>query len=170
MGQAVHEQRLRALFEGDDGPAADPPDGPAGRPGSGSAPQVAAADDDLFGDRAEVDWPGAVQLIRDVGTRVRRSRDQAQETVRRSQALIKRSIVQAEEAEERVRTAEAAAAQAQQRAERAEAAAAAAEARARAAEAEARVARAAQAEAQAWLKRVYVCVRTEFESLTDEVA
>ncbi|GJE41353.1 hypothetical protein [Methylobacterium soli] len=114
------------------------------------------------------DWPGAIQLVRDVGARVRRARDLAQELTRESQSLIRRSLSQTEAAEERARIAEAAAEQANLRAERAEGAARLTDERAKAAEHAMQAAKAAEADARLWLGRLYASLRSEFESLTED--
>lgn len=118
---------------------------------------------------ADLDWPAAIQLIRDAGGRIRQARAGAQEATRRAHALVGRSAQEAEAAEQRARAAEAAAETAQRRAEQAETAladaearAAAAEARARGAEEEAAAARSAEAEARLWLRRLLACLKTEF--------
>jgi hypothetical protein len=116
----------------------------------------------------QLDWPAAIQLIREVGGRTRQSRKAAQEAVRQAQALADYSQRQSVEAERRLRAAEAMAEAAIRRAEQAESAAQAAEMRARQAEEEMGAARAGQVEAQVWLKRLYSCVLTEFEGLTDD--
>ncbi|KAB1070117.1 hypothetical protein [Methylobacterium planeticum] len=115
-----------------------------------------------------VDWPGAIQLVQDVGARVRRARDLAQELTRESQSLIQRTLAQAESAEERARAAEALAQQAELRAEKAEAAARSANERARSAGEQMQVAMAAEAEARLWLGRLYASLKSEFDSLTDD--
>ncbi|WP_132254885.1 hypothetical protein [Methylobacterium segetis] len=116
----------------------------------------------------EADWPGAIQLVRDVGARVRRARDLAHDLTKQSQVLIQRSITDAEAAEERARVAEAAAQSAMRRAARAEKAARLAHERARSAEEQMEAARAKEAEARLWLGRLYSCLRSEFDSLTFE--
>jgi hypothetical protein len=114
------------------------------------------------------DWPGAIQLVRDVGARVRRARDLAQELTRESQSLVQRSLSQTEAAEERARVASAAIQEAIARAEKAEEAARLAEARAERAEAQAQAAKAAEAEARLWLGRLYASLKGEFDSLTED--
>ncbi|WP_336487786.1 hypothetical protein [Methylobacterium nigriterrae] len=131
--------------------------GEPGRPGGTSAPDGVN----------EPDWPGAIQLVRDVGARVRRVRDLAQDLSQQSQALIQRSLTRAEAAEERARVAEAAAQSAMRRAAKAEKAARLAEESARAAEEQLQAARAGEAEARLWLKQLYACLRDEFDSLTE---
>ena len=118
----------------------------------------------------ETDWPAAIRTIRDVAARVRQARAEAEEAERRAEALAERSARQAEEAQARQRAAEAEMRAALLRAEQAEAAARAAEARAACAEEEMRAAQAGRSEAQMWLKRLYACVLTEFEGLTEEPA
>jgi hypothetical protein len=129
-----------------------------------ATPDDAAAQDTV----EAADWPGAIQLVRDVGARVRRARDLAQELTRESQALIRRSLSQTEAAEERARVAEAAALQANLRAERAEEAARLADERAKAAEHAMQAAKAAEADARLWLGRLYASLKSEFESLTED--
>ncbi|GJD57496.1 hypothetical protein [Methylobacterium dankookense] len=116
---------------------------------------------------AETDWPAAIQMIRDVASRVRQARAEADEVGRRAEALAERSARQAAEAETRLRLAEAETQGALLRAEQAEAAARAAEARAAQAEEAMRAAQADRQEAQVWLKRLYASVLTEFEGLTE---
>lgn len=118
---------------------------------------------------ADLDWPAAIQLIREAGGRIRQERAGAQEATRRAHALVGRSAEEAEAAEQRARAAEAAAEAALRRAEQAEmaraaaeAAAAAAEARAQRADEEATAARNAEAEARLWLRRLFACLKTEF--------
>ncbi|GEP04789.1 hypothetical protein [Methylobacterium oxalidis] len=116
----------------------------------------------------EADWPGAIQLVRDVGARVRRARELAHDLTRQSQVLVQRSITDAEAAEERARVAEAAAQSAMRRAAKSEKAARLAEERARLAEEQMQAAKASEAEARLWLGRLYSCLRSEFDSLTLE--
>lgn len=116
-------------------------------------------------DGALTDWPGAIQLIRDVGTQVRRERDLAQHLVKQSRSLVQRSMVQVEEAEKRAEAAQADALQASLRAERAEERARLAEERATQAEERAQIARAGEEEAQLWLRRLYTCLRRELGDL-----
>lgn len=116
---------------------------------------------------ADLDWPSAIQLIRDAGGRVRQVRAGAEEATRRAHALVGRSAQEAEAAEQRARAAEAEAAAAQRRAEQAEAALAAAEARMRRAEEETAAARAAEAEVRLWLRRLVTCLKTEFAELAE---
>lgn len=116
----------------------------------------------------ETDWPAALDLIRDVGDRVRRARDFAQEVSRQSQSIIRRSLKQTEEAERRAEAAEASAAAAIARAERAEELARLSEARAKLAEKQAEAAKAGEAEAQLWLRRVHACLKDEFKDLTED--
>ena len=126
-----------------------------------------APDDATARDIADAaDWPGAIQLVRDVGARVRRARDLAQELTRESQSLIQRSLSQTEAAEERARIAEIAAQQAIARAEKAEEAARVAAEQARFAEERMQAAKAAEAEARLWLGRLYASLKSEFDSLT----
>ncbi|TXM65644.1 hypothetical protein FV226_24725 [Methylobacterium sp. WL12] len=119
---------------------------------------------------AVVDWPGALDLIRDVGTRVRRARDFAQEVSLRSQSIIQRSVKQTEDAERRAQTAEAAAKAAMLRAERADELARLSEARAKLAEKQAKEARAAEAEAQLWLQRVHACLKNELGDIVVDLS
>ncbi|WP_289014294.1 hypothetical protein [uncultured Methylobacterium sp.] len=115
----------------------------------------------------EINWSAAIQLIRDMGTRMRRTRKAAQENAERSHALAQQSLRKVEVAERRERAAEAAAKAALLRAAWAEAAAEAAETRARRAEEEMQAAQAERAEAQMWLRSLYSCVLAEFEGLTE---
>lgn len=119
------------------------------------------------GSSVDVDWPAAIRLISDVAARVRQAHAEADEAGRRAEALAERSTRRAEDAEARLRLAEAETQGALLRAEQAEAAARAAEARAARAEEAMRAAQADRQEAQAWLKRLYASVLTEFEGLTD---
>ena len=116
-------------------------------------------------DGLPADWPHALQLIRDVGARVRRERDFAQDIVKQSRSLIQRSIAQVEEAETRAETAEAEASEASLRADRAEERARLAEERAQQADDRALAARAGEEEAQMWLRRLYTSLQREFGSL-----
>ena len=113
------------------------------------------------GEATAVDWPAALDLIRDVGVRVRRARDFAQEVSLRSQSIIQRSVKQTEDAERRAQAAEAAMKAATLRADRAEELARLSEARAKLAEKQAEEARAGEAEAQLWLRRVHACLKDE---------
>ena len=122
------------------------------------------ADPDESGERP-TDWPSAIQMIRDVGTQVRRERDLAQDLVKQSRSLIQRSMAQAEEAEKRAEAAQADAFEASQRAERAEERAHLADERAKQAEERAQAARAGEEEAQLWLRRLYACLRRELGDL-----
>lgn len=99
---------------------------------------------------------------------MRDARKAARESAKRSQALVQRTLRQADLAERRVRAAEAAAEAALLRVKRAEAAAQVAEAPAHRAEEQMRAAQAKQAEAQMWLKHLDTCVLTEFEGLTEK--
>ena len=117
-----------------------------------------------------VDWPAALDLIRDVGARVRRARDFAQEVSLRSQSIIRRSVKQTEDAERRAQAAEAAAQAATQRAEKADELARLAEARAKLAERQAEEARAGEAEAQLWLRRVHACLKDELGDIVVDLA
>ncbi len=142
---------------------------PEAAPGSVPAASFEAETDvaDASDPEADLDWPSAIQLIREAGERVREVRASAQEATRRAHALVGRSAQQAEAAEQRARAAEDVAAAAQRRAEQAEAALAAAEARMRRAEEEAAAARAAEAEVRLWLRRLVACLKTEFAELTE---
>lgn len=82
----------------------------------------------------EIDCRAALQLIRNAGARMRDTRKAARESAERSQALVQRTLRQADLAKRRVRAAEAAAEAALLRVKRAEAAAQVAEARAHRAE------------------------------------
>lgn len=113
-------------------------------------------------------WPAAIELIRDVGARMRQARRYAQDVVQHSQAMIDATTHRLEETERRLRLAESAARDAQLRAERAELAARMADARARRAEEEMELNRAKLAEAQMWLKRLYSSVQIEFRDISDE--
>jgi len=121
-------------------------------------------------DPAAVDWPGALDLIRDVGARVRRARDFAQEVSLRSQSIIRRSVKQTEEAERRAQAAEVAAKAATQRADRADELARLSEARAKLAEKQAEEARAGEAEAHLWLRRVHACLKDELGDIVVDLA
>ncbi len=116
----------------------------------------------------ETNWPAAIELIRDVGARMRQARRYAQDVVAHSQGVVESTIRQLEDTERRLRLTEAAAQDALLRAERAETAALMADARARRAEEEAEVTRAKLAEAQVWLRRLYSSVHVEFRDLTDD--
>lgn len=94
-------------------------------PASTSSPNVVplfveleAVDPDA--DLQDPDWPGALQLIRDVGAQVRRERDRAEEIVQQAHSLIQRTVQQAEGAERRAEMAEVEAYEANLRADRAE--------------------------------------------------
>lgn len=117
----------------------------------------------------EPNWPAAIELIRDVGARMRQARRFAQDVVEHSQAVIDGTMHRLEEAERRLRLAESAARDAHLRAERAELAAQMADARARRAEEETELNRAKLAEAQMWLKRLYSSVQIEFRDLSEEI-
>ncbi|KAB1078956.1 hypothetical protein [Methylobacterium soli] len=135
--------------------------------GAGATPVL--SDDAIEANALDAaDWPGAIQLVRDFGARVRRARDLAQELTRESQSLVQRSLSQTEAAEERARVATAAIQDAIARAEKAEEAARLAEARAQRAEAQAQAAKAAEAEARLWLGRLYASLKGEFDSLTED--
>ncbi|MCJ2015470.1 hypothetical protein [Methylobacterium sp. J-076] len=127
-------------------------------------PEASAAD----GASGELNWPAAIELIRDVGTRMRQARRFAQDVVEHSQAVVDGAMHRLEEAERRLRLAESAARDAHIRAERAELAAQMADARARRAEEETELNRAKLAEAQMWLKRLYSSVQIEFRDLTED--
>lgn len=116
----------------------------------------------------EPNWPAAIELIRDVGARMRQARRYAQDVVLHSQAVLDGTMHRLEEAERRLRLAESAARDAHLRAERAELAAQMADARARRAEEETELNRAKLAEAQMWLKRLYSSVQIEFRDLSEE--
>lgn len=113
-------------------------------------------------------WPAAIELIRDVGSRMRQARRFAQDVVQQSRAMIDATSHRLEETEHRLRLAEAAATEAQLRAERAEVAATMADARARRAEEETELNRAKLAEAQMWLRRLYSSVQIEFRDLNED--
>lgn len=140
-------------------------------------PQTAAKVVPLFNERASsdpdllptlvVDWPSTLQRIRDAGAQVRRERDLAQDIVKQSRSLIQRSEMRVEEAEKRAATAEADASEASLRADRAEERLRLAEERAQRAEDRAQMARAGEEEAQLWLRRLYACLRREFDGLGD---
>lgn len=116
----------------------------------------------------EPNWPAAIELIRDVGARMRQARRYAQDVVQHSQAVIDGAMQRLEDTERRLRQAEAAAREAQARAERAELAAQMADARARRAEHETELNRAKLAEAQMWLKRLYSSVQIEFREVSQD--
>lgn len=116
----------------------------------------------------EPNWPAALEMIRDVGARMRQARRFAQDVAQHSQAMIDATAHRLEEAEHRLRMAESAARDADLRAERAEAAARMADARARRAEEETELNRAKLAEAQMWLKRLYSSVQIEFREIGEE--
>ncbi|TXM91437.1 hypothetical protein FV232_21400 [Methylobacterium sp. WL30] len=122
------------------------------------------------GEPNAVDWPAAIDLIRDVGARVRQARDFAQEVSRHSQSIIQRSVKQAEDAERRAEAAEATAAVAILRANQADELARLSEARAKLAEQQAETAKAAEAEAQLWLRRIHACLKDELGDLTVDYA
>ncbi|TXM66241.1 hypothetical protein [Methylobacterium sp. WL120] len=122
------------------------------------------------GEPTVVDWPAALDLIRDVGTRVRRARDFAQEVSLRSQSIIQRSVKQTEDAERRAQAAETAAAAAIARANKADEIARLSEARAKLAENQAEEARASEAEAQLWLRRVHACLKDELGDIVVSLA
>ena len=132
------------------------------------AGQAEAGIDPDPSDEAPTDWPSAIQMIREVGTQVRRERDLAQHLVKQSRTLVQRSVVQVEEAEKRAEAAQADAAQASLRAERAEERARLAEERAKQAEERAQIARAGEEEAQLWLRRLYACLRRELGDLASD--
>lgn len=117
-----------------------------------------------------VDWPAALDLIRDVGARVRQARDFAQEVSLRSQSIIQRSVKQTEDAERRAHAAEAAGKAAALRAEKADELARLSEARAKLAEKQAEEARAGEAEARLWLRRVHACLRDELGDIAVDLA
>lgn len=116
----------------------------------------------------EANWPAAVEMIRDVGARVRQARRYAQDVVAHSQGVVETLRRQLEETEWRLRLTEEAAQDALRRAEQAETAAKVADARARRAEEDAEVTRMKLAEAQIWLRRLYSTVQVEFRELTDD--
>lgn len=116
----------------------------------------------------EGNWPAAIELIRDVGARMRQAHRYARDVVAHSQGVVESTIRQLEDTERRLRLAEAAAQDALLRAQRAETAALMADARARRAEEETEVTRAKLAEAQVWLRRLYSSVQVEFRDLTDD--
>ena len=122
------------------------------------------------GETTAVDWPAALDLIRDVGARVRRARDFAQEVSLRSQSIIQRSVKQTEDAERRAQAAETAAAAAIARANKADEIARLSEARAKLAEKQAEEARASEAEAQLWLRRVHACLKDELGDIVVSLA
>lgn len=113
-------------------------------------------------------WPAAIEMIRDVGARIREARRYAQDVVVHSQGVVESTIRQLEDTERRLRLAEAAAQDALLRAERAETAARMADARARRAEEELDQTRAKLAEAQVYLRRLYSSVHVEFRDLTED--
>lgn len=116
----------------------------------------------------DANWPAAVEMIRDVGARMRQARRYAQDVVAHSQGVVESTRRQLEETERRLRLTEEAAQDALRRAEQAETAAQVADARARRAEEEAEVMRMKLAEAQIWLRRLYSSVQVEFRELTDD--
>lgn len=125
---------------------------------------------ETFAEPTVVDWPAALDLIRDVGARVRRARDFAQEVSLRSQSIIRRSVKQTEDAERRAQAAEAAAKAATLRADKADELARLSEARANLAEKQAEEARAGEAEAQLWLRRVHACLKDELGDIVVDLA
>ena len=132
--------------------------------------QVVLAEPSRRDEAGRIDWPAAIEHIRDVGARVREARDFAQEVSRHSQVIIQRSLKQTEDAEQRARAAEALAAAAAARADKAEELARLSEARARLAEKQAEAAKAAETEAQLWLRRVHACLKDEFTDLVTDLA
>lgn len=116
----------------------------------------------------EPNWLAAIELIRDVGARVRQARRYTRDVVEHSQSVIDGAMHRLEETERRLRLAESAARDAHLRAERAELAAQMADARARRAEEEVELNRAKLAEAQMWLKRLYSSVQIEFRDLNED--
>ena len=118
--------------------------------------------------QTETNWPAAIEMIRDVGARMRQARRYAQDVVAHSQGVVEGAFRRLEETERRLHLAEAAAQDALRRAEQAEAAARMADARARRAEEEAEATRLKLAEAQVWLRRLYSSVQVEFRELTDD--
>lgn len=120
------------------------------------------------GNILDANWPAAVEMIRDVGARMRQARRYAQDVVAHSQSVVESTRRQLEETERRLRLTEEAAQDALRRAEQAETAAKVADARARRAEEEAEVTRMKLAEAQIWLRRLYSSVQVEFRELTDD--
>ncbi|MFC5555982.1 hypothetical protein ACFPQ7_19095 [Methylobacterium iners] len=140
-------------------------------PASTSSPNVVplfveleALDPDA--DLQDPDWPGALQLIRDVGAQVRRERDRAEEIVQQAHSLIQRTVQQAEWAERRAEMAEAKACEANLRADRAEMSLRLTEERLQQAEELARAAQAREREAQQWLRRLYASLKHEQQQLT----
>lgn len=116
----------------------------------------------------DANWPAAIEMIRDVGARMRQARRYAQDVVQHWQGVVESTVQRLEETERRLRQSETAAQDALSRAERAEDAARIADARARRAEEEAEAARLKLAEAQVWLRRLYSSVQVEFREMTDE--
>lgn len=174
--------QLRAVDARKDGDASEPSE--AWRSSSKWASEVLSNDKvvPLFAEPSEtvlqkapgetiaVDWPAALDLIRDVGARVRRARDFAQEVSLRSQSIIQRSVKQTEDAERRAQAAETAAVAAIARANKADEIARLSEARAKLAEKQAEEARAGAAEAQLWLRRVHACLKDELSDIDVELA
>ncbi|MFC5555790.1 hypothetical protein [Methylobacterium iners] len=124
---------------------------------------------DAHSDQLDPDWPGAIQLIRDVGAQVRRERHRAREIVQQSRSLIQRTVLQAESAERRAEAAEAQAYEACLRADRADASLRLAQERAQQAEERAQTAEASEREAQIWLRRLYACLKIEQELLSRDI-
>lgn len=113
----------------------------------------------------DIDWPGALQLIEEVGAKLRQERSSAQDLIQQSQSMIRRTIMQAEEAEKRRQLAEVEAFEAVQRADRAEERARVAEERAQQSDELAQAARVGEEEARLWLRRLYSSLRREFHGL-----
>ncbi|MFC5554343.1 hypothetical protein [Methylobacterium iners] len=122
------------------------------------------ADPDLL----DPDWPGAIQLIRDVGAQVRRERHRAREIVQQSRSLIQRTVLQAEGAERRAEAAEAQAYEASLPADRIEASLRLAEERAQQAEERAQTAEASEQDAQIWLRRLHALLKIEQDLIRSE--
>ncbi|GJD36906.1 hypothetical protein [Methylobacterium aerolatum] len=116
----------------------------------------------------EANWPAAIEMIRDVGSRMRQARRYAQDVVAHSNDVVESTLRQLEDTERRLRLTEAAAQDALRRAEQAEAAARLADNRARRAEEEAEITRMKLAEAQTWLKRLYSSVQVEFREISED--
>ena len=116
----------------------------------------------------DTNWPAAIEMIRDVGSRMRQARRYAQDVVSQSNDVVESTLRQLEDTERRLRLTEAAAQDAVRRAEQAEAAARLADNRARRAEEEAELARMKLAEAQTWLKRLYSSVQVEFRDIAED--
>jgi hypothetical protein len=133
-----------------------------------SALASAPAETEACRPAADANWPAAIEMIRDVGARIRQARRYAQDVVAHSQGVVEATVRQLEDTERRLRLAEAAAQDALLRAQQAETALKMADARARRAEEEAETTRAKLAEAQIWLRRLYSSVHVEFRELTDD--